>query len=129
MCDCCDPTSDSPDPVVKRLEGEVEELTNKIGELGRERDSFRDALYTARRELDVSGKLQGEYLGRNVELKKQLAKSDARESTLRGLLREACEAWPDGAVHWPPRLGGMCRRPALSQVWYERAQAALKGKQ
>lgn len=24
MCDCCDPTADSPDPVVVRLEAEVE---------------------------------------------------------------------------------------------------------
>lgn len=31
-CSCCDPTSDSPDPVVRRLEGEVEELRQQLAD-------------------------------------------------------------------------------------------------
>ncbi len=32
-CDCCDPTADSPDPVVVRLEREVERLTGDYAKL------------------------------------------------------------------------------------------------
>lgn len=57
-------------------------------ELRRERDSFRDALYTARRELDVSKKLQLEYLDQAVQRGKQLVQADDTIETLRGLLGE-----------------------------------------
>jgi hypothetical protein len=121
-------------------------------ELRRERDAYRDALYTAKRELEVSKKLQEEYLDRNVELHVELdrkrndlnaiydairerhvvyadlplpqrveavcdALTDARRdnTTLRGLLREACDAC-ETSNEFP-------------RGWAKRAQAALEGRE
>jgi NTP pyrophosphatase (non-canonical NTP hydrolase) len=75
--------------VVVRLEGEVDELQRQLAavatsewdrisrerdEAHRERDAYRDALYTARREVESMG---------------ELARATARHAEeLRGLLRE-----------------------------------------
>lgn len=87
MCSCCDPTSPSPDPVVVRLEAEVERWTLNVA--------------------DAQGRIR------------ELHEDNAR---LRGLLREAVEAWHSAAY----------RRTFLdwrgNMEWGKKAQAALEGK-
>ena len=70
MCDCCDPTSPSPDPVVVRLEKELEEAKIEIETLKAE----DPAKYAWMHACDDLAK-------ECVELKAEL-------STMRGLLRE-----------------------------------------
>ena len=45
MCDCCDPTHDSPDPVVQRLERELEEAKHLLA------DKFGFSTFLALRDM------------------------------------------------------------------------------
>lgn len=56
------------------------------------------------------------------EFKARIADLVAEVEKAEEPLREAVEKWPSGSVHWPPNQGGMCRQPALSQEWYDKAK-------
>ena len=107
-CDCCDPTSPSPDPVVRRLEGEVERLQATVNSI---HDAIRER-HVAYADLP---------LPRRVEAVCDALTDMRRDNEkLRGLLREACEAWKSNvfdkpSIHWK-----------ANRAWHDKATAALE---
>lgn len=145
-CDCCDPTHDSPDPVVVRLQAEIDELSGKAGELEAANEELRaevNRLNTAWTAIDRANESLRERLGEAKALllsdtatepcghaHKWLAHRDPIDQAsptyctfcemarLRGLLREA----------WEKRYldddGNECEH--VTSRWLK--QAALEGK-
>jgi chromosome segregation ATPase len=95
-CDCCDPTNDSPDPYVRRLEQEIEELKRRLDEAeSRDEQHLMEACRYEAKWRDAEQRL-----------------ADATE-----LLREACD-------HAERTELGLytCWQVSVSNGWYERAK-------
>lgn len=101
-CSCCDPTSDSPDPVVVRLERENEELRARLAAAEAERDDANRRF----NEMNTP-------TGREIELAHALAEC-------RRLLRDVC-----GVIERNGERSddGCFMRVSFRKEWYEAARA------
>lgn len=103
MCSFCDPTSDSPDPVAKRFEMELEAANLRIRQLETECGHLQADLYEA-----GDGDTWREACKR-VEGELEATRTD--NTRLRGLLREVKNGY------------------GLTASWWNRVTAALEGRQ
>ena len=136
MCDCCDPTSPSPDPVVVRLEREVERLRGFYAKLYGCVRGYCNADPQVRGEAyrDLEATLQyvdgydAEYGWPACYERKFREVEELKDDNalLRGLLREAYIGYEHN--YDDASSDKRLRRVPIFHAWYERVQAALEVK-
>jgi len=101
MCDCCDPTHDSPDPVVQRLERELEEAVTLM-------NTYAAKLVEADRQLAAVATSEWDRISRE--------RDEARAANER--IKEAC---------WIFRTYGLPPNDVSGRAEWDRALLLLVG--
>ena len=118
-CSCCDPTHDSPDPVVVRLQKEVEYQERANDRLSEDLMRVSKGLVEALAKIDELRGLLGACRESVSSLTATTDKQATELSRLRGLLREACfmaHAPDDDPKRW---YGN-----EITDEWFDKAAAA-----